>query len=316
MKSILYAICILFLCGCATLRQNSKKPVHPQVQLVYKEADGMKLALNGTVRDQSQEVIVHAILRLTNHVDVTLIAQTNPDGYFQFSDFPEGTYTLYVEATEYEPIQIDDWQFSKGSTVAATITLKRYEMQLLKPIIYLYPTEKQTISVKLNYDGKLDHTYPTYPRGGWNVTASPDGTLEDSLGQTYYALFWEGTPKKQIAPTDGFVVPGNQTAQFLEEKLAFLGLNRREANEFILFWLPQMENNAYNFIHFSSSDYESIAALEVTPKPTTMIRVMMLTHPMSHSVQIPTQDLRALQKTRLGYTVVEWGGSIIPPLVN
>ena len=45
-----------------------------------------------------------------------------------------------------------------------------------KPVIYLYPREEQEVTVKLDYKGDLTVTYPEY-KDGWNVIASPDGTL-------------------------------------------------------------------------------------------------------------------------------------------
>ena len=41
----------------------------------------------------------------------------------------------------------------------------------------------------------------------------------------------------------GFVVRGSDTAAFLREKLAYMGLTPREYNEFIVYWLPRMQNN-------------------------------------------------------------------------
>ena len=45
-----------------------------------------------------------------------------------------------------------------------------------KPVIYLYPTEETEVSVKLEYGGEFIATYPKY-NDGWEVIASPDGTL-------------------------------------------------------------------------------------------------------------------------------------------
>jgi hypothetical protein len=47
---------------------------------------------------------------------------------------------------------------------------------LRKPVIYLYPTQQEMVSVKLNFSGQLTCTYPDY-KNGWKVSASPDGTL-------------------------------------------------------------------------------------------------------------------------------------------
>ncbi|MBL4705955.1 MAG: DUF2490 domain-containing protein [Flavobacteriales bacterium] len=182
-----------------------------------------------------------------------------------------------------------------------------------KPIIYLYPDSIMDVQVQLDYSGKLIHTYPQYVNG-WKVTAHPDGTLIGADGKEYYALYWEGIPKESCTIKEGVVVPGNQTIEFLEKTLAELGLNRREANEFIIYWLPEMENNRYNLIHFSSSEYEETAKLSITPTPETMIRIMMIFQPLDEEVSIKKQDLSLLKKERKGFTVVEWGGQMLPQL--
>ena len=180
-----------------------------------------------------------------------------------------------------------------------------------KPIIYIYPEYTREIKVKLNYDGVLTHTYPKY-NNGWKVTANPDGTLFDAKSQEYYALYWEGKPNKDYTINEGFVVPGEQTIDFLENTLSKLGLNRKEANEFIIYWLPKMENNPYNLIHFSSTEYEEMAKLNITPKPETLIRVMMVFKPLDNSIKIKKQNLNSMSKKRKGFTVVEWGGHPLP----
>ena len=184
-----------------------------------------------------------------------------------------------------------------------------------KPIIYLYPTEQMKVNVQLDFKGKLTHTYPKYnPETGWNVIASPNGDLkETSTNKEFYALFWEGD-YKLAQPKDGFVVPGEQTAAFLEEKLAILGLSAHEANEFIIYWLPEMENNAYNFIHFAEKSYTESAPLTITPAPETLIRVFMIFQPMKTAKTLPEQVLQPVQ--RKGFTVVEWGGTELSRLAN
>jgi hypothetical protein len=72
-----------------------------------------------------------------------------------------------------------------------------------------------------------------------------------------------------------------------------------------------MENNNHNFIHFASDEYEEQAKLKITPQPETIIRVMMLTKPLENKIEFPLQDLTPLKIERKGFTVVEWGGSIL-----
>ena len=175
-----------------------------------------------------------------------------------------------------------------------------------KPVIYLYPQEKTEISVELDYDGELTCVYPAY-EDGWRVTAAPDGTLTDAGGQTYNYLYWEGLTHTAYDLSRGFCVAGEDTAEFLETALADLGLTRREANEFIVYWLPLMEENPYNLIAFQSERYTEGAVLTVDPAPDTIIRVFMAWKGLDAPVEIAPQELTAPE--RVGFTLVEWGGS-------
>ena len=175
-----------------------------------------------------------------------------------------------------------------------------------KPVIYLYPETETDVSVKLLLDGKLICTYPAY-NTGWKVTAAPDGTLTDAKGQTYTYLYWEGETNAQWDMTEGFCVKGEDTAAFLEEALEKLGLNRKEANEFIVYWLPLMEQNPYNIISFQTESYTDAAKLEVTPAPDTVIRVFMTFKASDDMIRLLPQKLTAPE--RIGFTVVEWGGT-------
>ena len=175
-----------------------------------------------------------------------------------------------------------------------------------KPVIYLYPERETDVAVQLLLDGKLTCTYPAYGEG-WQVTAAPDGTLTDAEGQTYNYLYWEGKTNAQWDMERGFCVKGEDTVAFLEKALAKLGLNRREANEFIVYWLPLMERNSYNIISFQTETYTAAAKLQIDPAPDTLIRVFMAWKPTDTFVEMPPQELTAPERS--GFTVVEWGGT-------
>ena len=178
-----------------------------------------------------------------------------------------------------------------------------------KPVIYLYPETETEVSVKLNYDGKLTCTYPKY-EDGWTITAAPDGTLTDEAGKEYNYLYWEGETDAEYDFSKGFCVPGQDSALFLEDALEKLGLSRREANEFIVYWLPILEANPYNLIAFQTDAYTSHARLSISPAPDTLIRVFMAFQPLEAPVEIESQILTAPK--REGFTVIEWGGAQIP----
>lgn len=176
-----------------------------------------------------------------------------------------------------------------------------------KPVIYLYPEEETRVSVALDFDGELTSAYPAYGEG-WTVDASPDGTLTDpATGRQYYCLFWEGISRTEYDLSTGFCVAGENTAAFLEDALAQLGLTDKEANEFLIYWLPRMEGNAYNLISFQTAAYTDSAKLTIDPAPDTLIRVFMAWQGLDRPVGIAPQILNAPART--GFTAVEWGGA-------
>ena len=105
------------------------------------------------------------------------------------------------------------------------------------------------------------------------------------------------------------MVAGEDTAEFLQEKLALLGLTPREYNEFIVFWLPRMEGNPYNLIAFQGAAYTDSAPLEVEPEPDTVLRVFMAYQALEEPMEVPEQEL--VPTERVGFTLVEWGGTYV-----
>ena len=175
-----------------------------------------------------------------------------------------------------------------------------------KPVIYLYPETETRVTVKLDLPGELTCAYPAYD-GGWTVTAAPDGTLTDEHGRTYNYLYWEGEVANGFDFSKGFCVAGSDTAAFLEDALDRLGLTRREANEFLVYWLPRMQDNPYNLIAFQQEAYTESAKLTVSPQPDSVLRVFMAWKPLARPVDIPAQILPGFE--RRGFTLVEWGGA-------
>lgn len=187
-------------------------------------------------------------------------------------------------------------------------------MQLAKPIIYIYPEKEIELTIKVGYPNKLSCSYPTY-NDGWKVLAKPDRTLIDmTTGRELYSLYWEGKGTIPTDMLDGFVVKGSDVKSFLEEKLEILGLTDKEAQEFIIYWLPKLQNNKYNYIRFASLDeINEYMPLEFSVMPDTVIRVLMQYKSFDYEIEVEEQKLDT--PTREGFTVVEWGGTEIP-LVN
>lgn len=178
-----------------------------------------------------------------------------------------------------------------------------------KPVIYLYPEKETEVSVSLELEGALTCTYPIY-KNGWEVIAGPDGTLiNKDDGREYSYLYWEGIGESSWNMSKGFVVKGTDTIQFLQEKLEYMGLTPKELNEFIVYWLPHMQNNKYNLITFQTDVYENSAKLNVSPEPDSILRIFMVYKALDEFTEVQEPVLSTFERN--GFTVIEWGGTEI-----
>ena len=179
-----------------------------------------------------------------------------------------------------------------------------------KPVIYLYPDQTMDVFVYLDYNGNLECTWPVY-EDCWRVKAYPDGTLISHTDNNEYSyLFWEGkTNAIKYDFSKGFVIRGADTAVFLQKTLAQMGLTPREYNEFIVYWAPLMQDNAWNLISFQDVNYTENAVLTIEPRPDSILRVYMAFKPLVYPIVVPPQEFAPFE--RKGFTVVEWGGCAV-----
>jgi hypothetical protein len=184
-----------------------------------------------------------------------------------------------------------------------------------KPAIYLYPKQKLLINVKVYPKGFLTYTDPIYDsKDGWIVGASPEGTLTTTYNlkpTTYPYLYYESKIKDEFIqkPQMGFVRKYEELPQFYSEILPKLGLNQKEANDFVEYWTKHLPASPYYFIGIVTKEQKDfIEPLEVIPPPDTSIRVSLF----FESLDQPVQVLEPVIKTpkREGYTLVEWGGLV------
>lgn len=211
----------------------------------------------------------------------------------------------YVDYIASHPVVF--WVDPFGRLTEMTNTIFSVQAECGKPVIYLYPPTTTNVDVQLQPRGGFTYTEPAYA-GGWHVTAQPNSQLtERATGKTYPYLFWEGRGGLYQEPTKGFVVTQRDVHSFLVSKLARLGLNKAETADFITFWEPRMQGSPYYFVSFlGNRTMDEIAPLTVTPKPDTIIRILMDFHPLSQPIAVRPQTI--LTPERKGFTVVEWGG--------
>jgi hypothetical protein len=199
------------------------------------------------------------------------------------------------------------WKNPYGQLVKFTNSALQPAAECGKPVIYLYPTTEQKVSVKLAPVGGFSVTEPAY-NSGWDVIAKPTGELLNLADKKIYPyLFWEGRGGIYQTPDKGWVIAQKDVHSFLVEKLKALGLNTKESADFMEFWEPKMQGSPYYFVTFMGNNaMNQIAPLNVTPAPDTVIRILMDFQPLNKKISVQGFDIRTPE--RKGFTVVEWGG--------
>ena len=183
-----------------------------------------------------------------------------------------------------------------------------WENNFHKPILYLYPKEETKVRVDFEDESKLVTTYPKF-KNYWGVKAKPNGDL-DVNGKYYYALYWDEKIDENIKFDEGFYVDKENAISFLEDKLSYIGLNDRERNEFIMYWLPILEKNEHNLVKFIFTDErQEQNELIIEPKPDSLLRVSIVIKKVDGKVNIKEQELERFN--RFGFSAVEWGGMVI-----
>lgn len=253
----------------------------------------------------------YAFALVDGHVKLLLINGT------ELFDFGEYTVDhLHIMSSSVDNITA---QIAETSASTDCITFK-YDMStgkgtseknmcggISKPILYFYP--EKDINVKVTFDDPsvLETTYPKY-NNGWEVLAKKDGSLYDKKGKYYYALYWDEKKVHTIDFSEGFYVTKDNAIDFLEEKLSYIGLNEKERNEFIMYWLPVLEKNKKSLVYFElTEERNSYSKININPKPDSMLRIVIHIKKVNKKTNIKEEKLVPFERN--GFTVVEWGGT-------
>jgi len=86
-------------------------------------------------------------------------------------------------------------------------------------------------------------------------------------------------------------------------------LNDKEKTDFITFLLPALLRNKLSLCSFQGQKYFNTMKLNITPKPDSLLRIFLSIKKLDSPINIKEQKLESVE--RKGFTVVEWGGSIV-----
>ena len=196
-----------------------------------------------------------------------------------------------------------------------------------KPAIYVYgnkDSNKQiqdyTVSLTVNNgNNKIKTIYPIATIDGntysWNISVDKNksGLVYDN--QNYDYLFWDAESNIDYEFNNGFCIKGSNTKDFLEEKLYSMGLNEKEVHDFVVYWLPIMQNNDYNLISFVGIDkndtYNKDFDLQLLDNGMPIgdsFRVIMVWKSVDEKINIEEQTLPHFNRPTNKPYMIEWGG--------
>lgn len=265
--------------------------------------DSLLIANKQTLAQSPQGTVIYRVVGSENDLlkklyGVYIVGRDYPDAP-PIASFPEfanqKTHFLWQDF-------FGDWQIFMSTNYAPMA-------ECGKPVIYLYPTKEQQVSVQVSAD--ITKSEPLYPANGWLVTAKPSGQLQ-YRGKNYPYLFWEGlgTGHYPNYQDRGVVVKRNLAVATIEKHLQQFGLNSQEIADFIEFWADKLpQKNYVRLTWLGTSDMDQLAPLAVTPKPDTRIRVFLEFEGLDQYRHLKPQKISAPK--RVGFVLVEWGGLLV-----
>ena len=252
------------------------------------------------------------------NVLATFIEDFNEDRYFVhtalsgwFTDQGKNGIYIVVEDDELEDDTSEMGQGYEYYYIPSTGETGKIRTEIggyAKPVLYLYPKKETNVKVTFDKPEMLTTTYPKYINS-WDVRVKPNGDMYDKNGKYYYALYWEEMKNHEVSFNEGFYVTKENAITFLEDKLKTIGLNDKERNEFIMYWLPILEKNGQSLVYFElTEERNKYSPITIKPAPDSLLRIAMHVKKVDKKVNIKEQKLKTFN--RKGFVAVEWGGVI------
>lgn len=179
-------------------------------------------------------------------------------------------------------------------------------IRVLKPNIYLYPTEEKILSVTLNFPsgGRIITSIPDYGKG-WHVSVDTNGIINHE----YEYLFYESEQPDVWQTNEGWIINVSDLEQFFNENLSKYGFIGNEIKDFTDYWIPRLKGYEYYEIYPQEKNIiDTVITLKITDTPDAVLRLFYLirgTDSATNSKIIAPED--KIPFIRTGFCVTEWG---------
>lgn len=175
--------------------------------------------------------------------------------------------------------------------------------------LYLYTAEPTQVSIKVNNARVVSSSVP-YEQEGFTVVAHPNGQLIRRDGQQVSRIDYDYVTANVSPPTRGYVVSDNDLSSMLWWYATNLGLNNRETEDFVAFWLEKLPKSQYYFMgHYNQAAVKQQLDLTISPTPDTLLQVIMYFKPLSNPILVEAPSFAPIMP-RIGFVAVDFSGRI------
>jgi len=198
--------------------------------------------------------------------------------------------------------------FCDGISSYSADTLVLQIIYCRKPAIYIYPDTDRDFLVELEFmDGTtLTSSTPPYS-SGWNVFVETTGLIDHQ----YDYLFYEVSLKEAPELSSGWSLSRDDLAEGLQDILHGLGLNQKETDDFLDYWLGRLTDHEYFSVYPASEEIiDRFVGLDIFPAPDAMLRFWLFFRGEREYRSLPEPAFAGFE--RGSTTVVEWGGVLLP----
>ncbi|MDD5765924.1 MAG: carboxypeptidase-like regulatory domain-containing protein [Candidatus Marinimicrobia bacterium] len=231
---------------------------------------------------------------------------------FELYNVATGNYLVFISATDstQEYTGYSEYFFHSGELTGILlddINLSPAGLVAWKPVIYIYPEEKTTFSVQLNFSNgtKLLESVPAYC-DGWNVTVDTDGRINEQYPYLFYDAYLPSTPDLDR----GYCIATNSLATDLTTILSAYGLTAAEINDLVEYWQAYLTEYPYYLVYpITDQSIDKYVSLAVKPEPKSQFRIWLFFKGTPQATSIPQPTITRFVRKRT--TVVEWGGAIM-----
>ncbi|OGG27336.1 hypothetical protein A2960_00005 [Candidatus Gottesmanbacteria bacterium RIFCSPLOWO2_01_FULL_39_12b] len=178
--------------------------------------------------------------------------------------------------------------------------------------LYLYPQKTSNIRIKPIVSGQIQYEWPKLTGNLWQVVAFPDGELISKENISFDKIEYSYTTSLVRSPEKGLIAKAAQLESVLSSYASKVGLNEREANDFISFWIKELNKvpSPYYFIsHYDKETASKIMSFDINPRPDTFIQVVMYFKPLNNPISVSPPVFNPVP-LRSGFVAVDWSGKI------